>query len=155
MESKITLNQAGYYQIGIKGILDPNWTDWFDGFEISLFDNNSVLIGMVEDQSALHGVIGKIRDLGLTLIFIKPFENLSIDIEKIPQIKKEELNSTLQPVIIPSSHSSVKEKNIKPTLRSRVDRKIQANSQFPSPNQRFSVRVQRKNKHPHSTKKHD
>ena len=62
------------YQIRIKGNLDPKWSSWFDGFLVTQIDGDSLLSGKVKDQAALHGLINKIRDLGLTLIFIKPLD---------------------------------------------------------------------------------
>jgi hypothetical protein len=57
------------YQIRIKGHLDQNWAAWFDGVEIILEENGVTLIEFSDaDQSAIHGVLKKVRDLGLPLI---------------------------------------------------------------------------------------
>ena len=57
------------YQIVVKGHLDSEWSDWFDGLTITLGDNGeTILSGPVVDQTALHGVLIKIRDLGLPLL---------------------------------------------------------------------------------------
>lgn len=57
------------YRIRIEGILDPSWSDWFDDLVISYEDQEvSVLTGPISDQAALHGVLNKIRDIGLTLL---------------------------------------------------------------------------------------
>ena len=57
------------YQIVVKGHLDSEWSDWFDGLNITLVDTGeSILSGPVVDQTALHGVLIKIRDLGLPLL---------------------------------------------------------------------------------------
>ena len=57
------------YQIVVKGHLDREWSDWFDGLTITLVDNGeTILSGPVVDQTALHGVLIKIRDLGLPLL---------------------------------------------------------------------------------------
>ncbi len=57
------------YQIRIKGHLGPRWADWFGGMTITLEDNGDTLLtGPVEDQSALHGLLRKVRDLGMPLI---------------------------------------------------------------------------------------
>lgn len=57
------------YQIRIKGHLDQKWADWFDGAKIILEENGVTLIIFSEaDQAALHGVLKKVRDLGLPLI---------------------------------------------------------------------------------------
>jgi hypothetical protein len=63
------------YQIRIKGYLDKKWSDWFAGMTISLEENDEVLIsGEVIDQSALHGLLKQVRDLGLPLISVNPIE---------------------------------------------------------------------------------
>jgi hypothetical protein len=65
--------EPGYYEIRIKGHLNDQWVDWFDGLTITLTDDgNTVLSGAIIDQSALHGTLKKIRDLGLTLISVGP-----------------------------------------------------------------------------------
>ena len=63
------LNQPMVYQIRIKGHLGPRWTDWFEGMTITLEDNGDTLLtGPVVDQAALHGLLRKVRDLGMPLI---------------------------------------------------------------------------------------
>lgn len=64
-------NPSNRYQIRVKGLLDPQWSDWFDDFAITQIDGDSVLIGEVQDQAALHGVINKIRNLGLVLVLVE------------------------------------------------------------------------------------
>ena len=67
-------NDAGQpmiYQIRIKGQLDRQWTDWFEGLAITLEENGDTLLtGPVVDQAALHGLLKKVRDLGVTLISV-------------------------------------------------------------------------------------
>jgi hypothetical protein len=59
------------YQIRIKGHLDTQWTDWFEGLTISLEDNGDTLLtGPVADQAALYGLLRKARDLGLPLVSV-------------------------------------------------------------------------------------
>jgi hypothetical protein len=59
------------YQIRIKGHLDRRWTDWFEGLTITLEDNGDTLLtGPVVDQAALHGLLRKVRDLGLPLLSV-------------------------------------------------------------------------------------
>ncbi len=63
------------YQIQIKGHLGPRWEDWFDGLTIRLEGNGDTLLtGPVVDQAALHGLLRKIRDLGLPLLSIVRIE---------------------------------------------------------------------------------
>jgi hypothetical protein len=57
------------YQIRIKGHLDRRWTDWFGGMTITLEENGyTLLTGPVVDQAALHGLLRKVRDLGMPLV---------------------------------------------------------------------------------------
>jgi hypothetical protein len=59
------------YQIRIKGHLGKQWADWFSGLSITLAANGeTVLSGLISDQAALHGVLRKIRDLGMTLLAV-------------------------------------------------------------------------------------
>jgi hypothetical protein len=64
-------NQPIVYQIRINGHLDRRWGDWFEGMSIALEANGDTLItGPVVDQAALHGLVKKVRDLGLPLISV-------------------------------------------------------------------------------------
>ena len=61
----------GWYEIRIKGHLDTRWAAWFDDLTITLEDNGeTVLTGPVVDQAALHGLLRKVRDLGLPLVSV-------------------------------------------------------------------------------------
>ncbi len=63
------LDQPMIYQIRVKGHLGPQWTNWFEGLTITLQDNGDTLLtGPVVDQAALHGLLKKVRDLGMPLI---------------------------------------------------------------------------------------
>ena len=67
------MNEHTVYHIKIKGHLDTGWQDWFDGLNIALTeDGNTIFSGVILDQAALHGVLKKIRNLGLTIISINP-----------------------------------------------------------------------------------
>jgi hypothetical protein len=60
-----------YYEIKIKGHLDPHWTDWFAGMKLTHLEGNETLLaGWLPDQGALHGLLERIRDLNLTLISV-------------------------------------------------------------------------------------
>ena len=64
------------YQIRVKGHLGRHWTDWFEGLTIMLEANgDSLLTGPVVDQAALHGVLTKVRDLGLPLVSVIEIES--------------------------------------------------------------------------------
>ena len=70
MEKKTSMSQE-FYQITVKGHLDNRWADWFDGLTITREDNGeTLLIGPVVDQAALHGVLRKVRDLGMPLLSV-------------------------------------------------------------------------------------
>ena len=59
------------YQVRIKGLVDLQWADWFAGMTVSATeDGDTLLTGPVEDQAALHGLLRKLRDRGLTLLSI-------------------------------------------------------------------------------------
>jgi hypothetical protein len=64
-------NEAGLYEIRLKGHLDARWAAWFDGLTLAQEDNGSTVIrGWVIDQAALHGLLQKVRDIGLTLVSV-------------------------------------------------------------------------------------
>jgi hypothetical protein len=69
------------YRITIKGHLDGEWSDWFDGLTVILVDNGeTILTGPIVDQTALHGLLIKIRDLGLPLLALTRIDPDSADI---------------------------------------------------------------------------
>jgi hypothetical protein len=75
LEPKTNASQPVVYQIRIKGHLGSQWTDWFGGMTITLEDNGDTLLtGPVVDQSALHGLLKKVRDLGMPLVSVSPVE---------------------------------------------------------------------------------
>jgi hypothetical protein len=64
-------NQPMVYQIRIKGHLGHQWTEWFEGLSITQEeDGNTLLTGPVIDQAALHGLLKKVRDLGMPLLSV-------------------------------------------------------------------------------------
>jgi len=71
LNSKTDPGEPMIYQIRIRGHLDNQWTDWFDDLTITLEeDGNTLLTGPVIDQAALHGLLKKVRDLGLPLVSV-------------------------------------------------------------------------------------
>ena len=71
LESKTDSGQPMIYQIRLRGHLGSQWTDWFAGLTLRLEeDGDTLLTGPVVDQSALHGLLKKVRDLGLPLISV-------------------------------------------------------------------------------------
>ena len=72
---KTDSSQPVVYQIRIKGHLGSQWKDWFGGLTITLEeDGDTLLTGPVTDQAALHGLLKKVRDLGMPLISVSPVE---------------------------------------------------------------------------------
>jgi hypothetical protein len=61
---------AGRYAVRVKGCLDSSWSEWFDGLAVVANQTNgeTVLKGWVADQAALHGLLNKVRNLGLVLL---------------------------------------------------------------------------------------
>jgi hypothetical protein len=60
-----------HYEIRVEGVLDSRWAAWFDGLQVHDDAEETVISGLLADQSALHGVLAKIRDLGLCLISVR------------------------------------------------------------------------------------
>jgi hypothetical protein len=61
-----------YCSITVKGHLDARWSEWFEGLTITnLESGRTILIGRLQDQAALHGVLTKVRDLGLALVEVR------------------------------------------------------------------------------------
>jgi hypothetical protein len=62
------------YRIRITGALDERWAPWFDGLAITLDGGDTLLTGPVKDQAALHGLLRRVRDLGLPLVSVTRVE---------------------------------------------------------------------------------
>jgi hypothetical protein len=68
-------SQPRVYQIRLRGHLGSQWTNWFEGLTITLEeDGDTLLTGLVIDQAALHGLLKKVRDLGMPLLSVSPVE---------------------------------------------------------------------------------
>jgi hypothetical protein len=64
------------YEISVKGVLDESWSAWFDGLQISSNQHGETKIaGPVTDQAALHGLLARVRDLGLELLDVRRTDN--------------------------------------------------------------------------------
>ena len=67
--------EAGRYKIRLKGHLDSRWSAWFDGLGLTHeSDGTTIISGLVADQAALHGLLQKVRDIGLPLISVTRIE---------------------------------------------------------------------------------
>ena len=79
MTQSRAMGDAELYQIRVRGVLDENWSEWFNGMSITVEQTGdgsrlTVLTGII-DQSALHGILVKIRDLGLPLLAVERMED--------------------------------------------------------------------------------
>lgn len=73
MEEIVDSSQPAVYQIRLEGQLGPEWADWFGGMSLTPAENGETLLtGPVVDQAALHGLLKKVRDLGMPLISVNP-----------------------------------------------------------------------------------
>jgi hypothetical protein len=83
---KIDPNQPMVYQIRIKGHIRQRWTEWSEGLTITLEDNGDTLLtGPVVAQAALHGLLKKVRDLGVPLLSVDPMKSDQGDSRDIKQ----------------------------------------------------------------------
>jgi hypothetical protein len=68
-------HDTGRYEIRLKGHLDARWAAWFDGLSLTNdSDGTTTITGQVVDQAALHGLLQKVRDVGLPLVSVTPVE---------------------------------------------------------------------------------
>jgi len=83
MAEVIDSSQPTIYQIRVKSHLGSDWTDWFEGLTITLEEaGNTLLTGPVADQAALHGLLKKVRDLGIPLLSVNPVQSNETRLEK-------------------------------------------------------------------------
>lgn len=59
------------YEVRVEGVLDGRWSEWFEGLHLQNQSGETILSGMLPDQPALHGILDKVRDLGLTIITVR------------------------------------------------------------------------------------
>jgi hypothetical protein len=70
-----TVSTDNWYEIRLRGRLDARWSAWFDGMTLTPgADGTTVLQGLIVDQAALHGVLARLRDIGLPLISVRLVE---------------------------------------------------------------------------------
>ena len=62
------------YEIRIEGVLGDRWAAWFDGLQVESEGAQTVISGLLADQAALHGLLAKVRDLGLGLISVRQLD---------------------------------------------------------------------------------
>jgi hypothetical protein len=73
-------DEPGLYEIRLKGHLDNRWADWFEGLSFTHdSDGTTILCGPVVDQAALHGLLKKVRDLGIPLLSVMRVEPGQVD----------------------------------------------------------------------------
>jgi hypothetical protein len=69
-------DQAPLYEIRLKGHLGREWTDWFGGMDVALTEaGDTLLTGAVADQAALHGLLRKVRDIGMPLVSVNEIDH--------------------------------------------------------------------------------
>ena len=99
LNSKFDPDQPNIYRIKIKGRLDDQWTEWFEGLTITPeAGGNTQLTGPVIDDAALHGLLKKVRDLGLPLISVNRIETVQADRCESTQTQKE--NDMRRPLML-------------------------------------------------------
>ncbi len=80
MSTERSTDRAGRYEIRLKGHLASRWSTWFDGLTVTNDrDGITVISGNVPDQSALHGLLQKVRDVGLPLLSVTRTEESTVD----------------------------------------------------------------------------
>ena len=66
------------YEIRVQGELTPRWSCWFAGLSVETGDGETLIVGPVDDQAALHGLLARIRDLGLPLLAVRTLDDPAV-----------------------------------------------------------------------------
>jgi hypothetical protein len=74
LDPHVDSSQPMAYQIRITGQLGSRWADWFEGLTITLDGGDTLITGPIIDQAALHGLLKRVRDLGMPLVSVSPVE---------------------------------------------------------------------------------
>ena len=74
LDPHVDSSQPMAYQVRLTGQLDARWADWFEGLTITLDGGDTLITGPVGDQAALHGLLKRVRDLGMPLVSVGPVE---------------------------------------------------------------------------------
>ncbi len=67
---RLEAREREVYEFRVRGELDAGWAEWFEGFQITACDGESILLGEVQDPAALYGIINKFRNLNLVLLSV-------------------------------------------------------------------------------------
>lgn len=67
-------SDRAFYEIEVRGRLGADWEEFFDGMAVARRDDSTTISGLVADQSALHGLLARVRDFGLVLVSVKSAE---------------------------------------------------------------------------------
>lgn len=67
--------RAVRYEVCVDGVLDGQWADWFGGLQVTSDGTHTIIAGLIVDQPALHGLLAKIRDLGLCLVSVRRLDS--------------------------------------------------------------------------------
>ena len=88
------------YEIRVRGILDARWTAWFEDLQVTSEGQETVIAGPVADQAALHGLLTKVRDLGLFLISVRHLDPDDLHATPTGHPRRKHQEEIMHPVII-------------------------------------------------------